>query len=588
MRGESRGRLRREITMSGSATGPVKRLLRFARPYRMSYLVAIIFFLIKDSPAWILPLVTAAIIDVVVGGSSPTELLLPAAIALGVLAQNFPTNMAYVHFSSRATRSLALDLREQIVDHLQRLRLSFHQRSGSAVIHTKLVRDVENVELMIQQTLPIALSGVFSLVGAIVMTALSVPIFLVIFGLVVPVGMALVIFFRRRSRLHNEAFRTQVEKFSTEVGDMSAMLPLARAHAIEQASLQRVSEQAGELKNRGVELDWLNGKFGALTWLSYQILGVVALVGAATLSLTGIVPVTPGQVVLVASYFAVIMGNAIGLLNILPVLARGLESLRSIGDIIEDEDVEANEGKRVLTDFDGRVQARNLTVALSGRDVLRGVDIDIAPGEFVALVGASGSGKTTLAWALLGLVRVRSGIVRLSGQNADEVDMRSVRGEVSLVTQEPVVMNAAVRDNVAFGRDVDDAAILKALRSSDLTDLATAEGLDTLLGTNGVVLSVGQRQRLAFARALYRSPKLLVLDEATSALDPTSQKALMRTLQRVRGKVSLLVIAHRLQTIKKADRIYVLDDGVVVEVGDHASLMAQGGHYSDLVRDGES
>lgn len=572
--------------MSQQALGPVRRLFRVARPYRWRYTWAIIFFLVKDSPAWVLPLATANIIDAVVSGVGLRHLVPPATLALVVLAQNYPMNMLYVRFSSRATRSLALDLREVITEHLQRLRLSFHQRQGASVIQTKIVRDVENVELMIQQTLPIALSSAFSLIGALVLTGITVPLFLGVFALVIPVGLGLVVFFRRRSRVHNERFRTQVERFSVEVGDMSAMFPLARAHAIEFSSMQKVQASANELRRRGVELDWLNGKFGALTWLSYQILGLCALVVAAAVAIAGIVPVTPGQVVLVASYFAVIMGNAIGLLNILPVLARGLESLRSIGEVLDDSDVESHEGKPAVDDFDGSVQVCGLAVTLSGQPVLRNITMAIAPGEFVALVGPSGSGKTTLAYSILGLVKTTSGTIHLGGHLIDDIDLRSIRRRISLVNQEPVVMNASVRDNVAFGRDIDDDRIREALRMADLGMFEAEGALDTILGIDGQDLSVGQRQRLAFARALYRQPRLLVLDEATSALDPTSQKALMNAMDRVRGGSSLLVIAHRLHTIRRANRIYVVDQGQIVESGNHDTLMAARGPYWDLVENG--
>lgn len=574
--------------MTSNNQGPIRRLFRLARPYAWSYGFAIFFFLVKDSPLWVLPLATANIIDAVVNQASVQQLTVPGILALAVLAQNYPTNMLYVRFSSRATRSMALDLREAMTEHLQRLRLSFHRRQGAAVIQTKIVRDVENIELMIQQTLPIALSSAFSLVGALVMTALSVPLFLVVFAFVVPIGLGLVVFFRRRSRAHNERFRTQVERFSVEVGDMTAMFPLARAHATESTSIEKVLESASELKRRGVELDWLNGKFGALTWLSYQVLGVVALLSAAAVAIAGVVPVTPGQVVLVASYFAVIMGNAIGLLNVLPVLARGLESVRSIGEVLDDLDVESNTGKTEVDNFDGSVQVTKLRVEIAGEAVLDDISLTIAPGEFVALVGASGSGKTTLAHSILGLVRANSGTIHLGGHLIEDIDLRSIRRRISLVDQEPVVMNATVRDNIAFGLEVDDAAIREALAMADLSLFNDEEGLATELGLEGKVLSVGQRQRLAFARALYRKPRLLVLDEATSALDPKSQKALVSAMESVRGEASLLVIAHRLQTVRSATRIYVLDQGKIVEFGTHEALMARRGHYRELLENGSS
>jgi ATP-binding cassette subfamily B protein len=186
----------------------------------------------KDSPSWILPVITAIVIDTVVANGPFTSLLILGLIAILVLAQNYPMNMIYVKRSSRATRSIAFELRTTLTEHLQKVTINFHQRVSGSVIQTKIVRDVENIELMIQQSLPIALSGTFSLIGALIVLALNVPLFLLVFAMVIPLGVGLVIIFRRKSRIQNEAFRSQVEQFSTQVAELSSMLPVVRSHAI--------------------------------------------------------------------------------------------------------------------------------------------------------------------------------------------------------------------------------------------------------------------------------------------------------------------------------------------------------------------
>lgn len=578
----------RETPPAAGAVGPIRRLRWVAKPHRRDYGLAVLFFIVKDSPVWILPLITAAVVDAVVTGAELAELAVIGTIGLVVLLQNYPMNMMFVRFSSRATRSLAFDLRERLTEHLQRIQLSFHRVTQSSVIQTKVVRDVENVELMIQQSLPIALSSTFSLLGALAMTALNVPLFLLVFIVVVPLAIALVIGFRRKSRSHNESFRTQVEKFSAEVEEMSTILPLARAHALEAASIEKVQQSASTLRSRGIELDRLNGKFGALTWLSYQVLGLVALIAAAALGLSGLVQITPGQVVLVASYFAVLMGNAIGLLNIMPIFARGLESLRSIGEILENSQLDRHSGRVELKNFSGAVAASKLTIRLGGKTILKDVDVEIAPGEFVAFVGPSGSGKTTLAHSLLGLIPPAKGTVRFDGVESARVDLKKLRRSISLVTQEPVLMNSSLRANVTFGLPEDDQAVISALLDAQLPELATEEALDLGMNLELRTLSVGQKQRIAFARAIYRRPRLLVLDEATSALDTVSESALIKTLDRVRGKVSIVVIAHRLRTVRRADRIYYLEDGRVREVGTHKQLMALRSGYYKLVKSGDN
>lgn len=563
--------------------GAIRILLRKAKPFRKDYSVAILAFLLKDSPAWVLPVLTAGIIDTVVAKGPIQNLYLFGGLALLVLVQNYPMNMIYVRKSSLATRSIAFNLRTSLTEHLQKLTLQFHQRVSSSIVQTKLVRDVENIELMIQQSLPIALSGTFSLIGALVVVALNIPIFLAVFGLVIPVGVLLVVIFRRKSKSKNEQFRSQVEEFSAQVGELSSMLPVVRAHAIESSATAWVNQSAEQLRRRGLELDWLNGSFGALAWLSYQILGVTSLLVAASFSIFEVFPISAGQVVLVATYFGVIMGTAIALLNILPSLAKGIESIRSIEEVLSSDDLERNEGKRELSTISGAISLRNVSVNLGGTEVLQDINLEIPANQTYAFVGPSGSGKTTLLYTLLGLVRPSSGDVFFDSQAMNSLDMRTVRRHVAYVPQESVLLDGSLRDNVALGLPADDQKITLALGLANLGTLVRHGGLDQTLGRSGTRLSVGQRQRLAIARALYREPRVLVLDEATSALDMDSERTIQKTLDGLNHEVTVILVAHRLATVRAADKICYLENGRVIEIGNHQELMEKHGAYYKMV-----
>jgi ATP-binding cassette subfamily B protein len=505
-------------------------------------------------------------------------------MAILVLAQNYPMNMIYVKRSSRATRSIAFELRTSLTEHLQKVTINFHQRVSGSVIQTKIVRDVENIELMIQLSLPIALSGSFSLVGALIVLAFNVPMFLLVFAMVIPLGVGLVILFRRKSRVQNEAFRSQVEQFSTQVGELSSMLPVVRAHAIESTAKQWVNESADQLRKKGVELDWLNGRFGALAWLSYQVLGVLSLIFAASVAVLNIIPITPGQVVLVATYFGVMMGTAIGLLNVLPSLAKGIESVHSIEELLASDELEKNEGKTRVDEISGFLSINNLTVEFGNKVVLDSISLEIPAKSTFAFVGPSGSGKTTLLHAILGLTRASTGDIYFDNQAMSEVDMRSVRSHLAYVPQESVILDGSLRDNVALGLVADDANIEKALAQANLSELLEKDGgLNQLIGRSGNRLSVGQKQRLAIARALYRKPKILVLDEATSALDMESERFVQKTLEDLSHRVTIIVVAHRLSTVQRADKICYLEAGKILETGTHEQLMDKKGSYHKMV-----
>ncbi|WP_422794953.1 ABC transporter ATP-binding protein [Sphingobium mellinum] len=220
-----------------------------------------------------------------------------------------------------------------------------------------------------------------------------------------------------------------------------------------------------------------------------------------------------------------------------------------------------------------------------GQAALHGISLDIAPGETVAIVGPSGAGKSTLIQLALRFYDPDSGVIRLNGVALPQADPAVVRGMMAMVPQDSVIFASSARDNLRFGRwDADDEDIWQAARAANAEDFLRAlpEGLDTYLGEGGARLSGGQRQRLSIARALLRDAPILLLDEATSALDAESERLVQEALGRLMIGRTTIVIAHRLATVRAADRIIVLDKGDIVEQGDHASLMTAKGLYARL------
>ena len=566
---------------------PIRTLAYLFRADRRRLALAVAVFTVKHSPIWLLPLITASIIDTVVQHQPVSGIWISTGIILFILLINYPLHVLYVRLLYGSVRRMGTDLRSALCTRMQQLSIGYHSRVSAGVLQAKVVRDVETVEQMVQQTAETGLGAITVLTGGLVIIGIRTPEFVPVFIVVVPVAALLVSRLKARLRTHNEQFRHEVETLSSRVTEMTRLIPVTRAHGLEGKALRRMDGTLRRLLTSGNRLDLLNGRFGSLAWVVLNVVGVLVLAGAALVSYYGAWGVTAGDVVMLSAFLTTLTNSTTTLTTLAPVITKGLESVRSVGEVLQAPELEDNEGKAELTALRGAVTFAGVgyTYGKGDRPAVRDFTLSVEPGETVALVGASGAGKSTVLNLVIGFIRPTSGRLLLDGTDMNTLDLRTYRRFLSVVPQESILFDGTIRENVAYGMDeADEETVREALRDANALEFVERlpQGPDTVVGERGARLSGGQRQRLAIARALIRDPKVLILDEATSALDTRSEALVQQALARLLRGRTTFVVAHRLSTVRGADRIVVMGDGRILETGTHEELLHGGGAYTEL------
>ena len=566
---------------------PMQILLGLYKGNYHKFFLAVIFFFIKHAPVWVLPIVTANIINDITSGSPETyqNIIIQAMIMIVLVALNIPMNYMYTRYKSLATRYAETGLRRALVRKLQQLSISYHKETQSGRLQSKIMRDVEAVETLSTQMFLSILNIALNIAIALIVTINKSLVVFIFFLLTTPIAAATMVFFRNVMKKRNNEFRKEMEETSARVMEMVELIPVTRAHALEEEEVQKMSGQLFAVAEKGYRLDVIQSLFGSVGWAIFQIFQVVCLGFTGFLAIKG--TVMPGDITLYQSYFATIVSQVSSLMSLIPTIAKGIESVNSIGEVLLEDDIEQNEGKEIIKDIYGEFDFKDVTFRYNNidRPVLHNLNLHVDKGETIALVGESGAGKSTILNLVIGFNQVNSGEVLIDGHNMKDIDLRSYRKYLAVVPQISILFSGTIRDNITYGVDnVDEATLDEIVKAANLTDLINSlpDGLDTMVGEHGGKLSGGQRQRISIARALIRNPKVIVLDEATSALDSISEKLIQEALNNLTKDRTTFIVAHRLSTIKDADKIAVIADGHCVEYGTYDELMNLKGEFYQM------
>ncbi|RMQ46954.1 ABC transporter ATP-binding/permease protein [Pseudomonas cichorii] len=493
-------------------------------------------------------------------------------------------NVLQARLFARLAKDIVYRIRLRLIERLKRISLREYESLGSGMVTTHLVTDLDTLDKFVGETLSRFLVATLTLAGTagiLVWMHWKLALLIMLFNpLVIFATVRLGKRVKQLKKLENDS----TSRFTQALSETLDAIQEVRAGNRQSFFLGRLGLRAREVRDYAVNSQWKSDASGRASGLLFQF-GIDIFRAAAMLTVL-FSDLSIGQMLAVFSYLWFMIAPVEQLLNLQYAYYAAGGALTRINELLAREDEPQYPG--VVDPFKGRdtvgIEVRGLSFGYGEERVLDQLNLSIAPGEKVAIVGASGGGKSTLVQLLLGLYSAQSGTIRFGGSSLQEIGLERVREHVAVVLQHPALFNDTVRANLTMGRDCSDEACWAALEVAQLesTIRQLPEGLDSVVGRSGVRLSGGQRQRLAIARMVLSEPKVVILDEATSALDAATEYNLHQALARFLRTRTTLIIAHRLSAVKQADRVLVFDGGRIAEDGDHQQLIADGGLYAKL------
>ncbi len=563
-------------------------IFRFLMPYKWAFILGLVFLLFSSLTLLTFPFVAGKLIDAaqgtewIVSDINSIALILVAILAIQSVFSFFRVWL-FALVSERSMRDIRLALYSRMV----RLPMTFFDKRRTGELISRITADVSLLQDTFSVTLAEFFRQIITLVAGVGFLLFNTPkltlFMLGTFPVLVLIAMVFGKFIRKLSK------KTQDE--------------LAAANVIVEETLQSISTvksfvgEAYESARYGKGLNSVVGvalrqaKFrGAfISFIIFALFGGIVGVMWYGASLVGSGEMSVGELVSFVLYTTFIGGSIAGLGDIYGQVQKAIGSSERVLEILDEE--AESEGGDIALDFKGKIDFKNLRFHYPTRpeiNVLKDLSFHVNPGEKVALAGHSGAGKSTIIQLLLRFYDIQNGSILVDDKNINNWDLKALRSKVGMVPQEVLLFGGSIRENISYAKpDASEEEIILAAKKANAWQFISKfpEGLETLVGERGVKLSGGQRQRVAIARAILKNPSILILDEATSSLDAESESLVQEALDELMKGRTTIIIAHRLATIRKVDRIYVLKDGEIIEEGNHQDLLKKDeGFYANLVR----
>jgi ATP-binding cassette subfamily B protein len=563
-------------------------LWRLTRPYRFRTFLSFFSLLAATATALAPPLLAKYALDDAINNQTGTNLFVVVSLFVFLALANWGMTYVETYMTGWVGERILADLRRQLFGHLQQLSLGFYERNRAGVLISRMTNDVEAIDQLVTDGVTTLAQSTLLLSGTAFLLIVLDPRLALATLIVIPFMVFASALFRSRSARAYSSVRERLGLVTATLAEDIAGMRMVQAFVRERRATENFRTVALDYRESNLQTVVLNGLyFPFVSLLATLALAIVLGYGGHLYLNDAIALTTLFAFMLYVNNFFDPIQQLSQLYNTFLSAAAALDKI--IGVLDEQPDVVDHPGAEPLARIAGHVRFEDVHFAYGrGDEVLHGIDLDVPAGTTVALVGHTGAGKSTIAKLLARFYEPTSGRLTIDGADLNDVAQESLRRQLGIVPQEGFLFAGTVAENVAFGRpDARPEDIVRAAQTVGAHEfiLRLEDGYETQLGERGSRLSLGQRQLVAFARALLADPRILILDEATSSVDIGTERTIEQALRTLLADRTAFVIAHRLSTIRDADLIVVLEHGQIIEKGSHNELLARRGLYTSLYGD---
>ncbi|TXK38018.1 ATP-binding cassette domain-containing protein [Pontibacter qinzhouensis] len=570
------------------------RVFRYVLPYKYKFIVGLVFLTFSSLTFMGFPYLVGKLFDTSAGASSTSfeniNLIALGLFAVMVLQGIF--SFFRVYFFAQVSENAVADIRRDLYSKFMLLPISFYEKRRVGEITSRITTDVAQVQDAMSITLAELFRQVMTLVvgvAIIMWTSIKLSLFMLA---TFPVLVGLAFVFGKRIKALSKKTQDELAQTNIIVEETLQAINTVKAFTNELFEVNRYKTTLARAVKTALSASYYRGAF--ISFIIVGLFGGIILViwYGATLVATG--EILPGDLISFVLYTVFIGASVGGLGDLYGKVQTSLGATERILEILTEAEEPTNRHRNLqapVPKLHGDISYHNVAFSYPTRpdlQVLRDININIRSGEKIALVGPSGAGKSTIVQLLMRFYDVSSGGITIDGHNIQNLDLSTLRGNIGIVPQEVLLFGGSIRENIAYGKPgATEAEVIAAAKKANAWQFIQSfpEGLETLVGERGIKLSGGQRQRIAIARAILKNPAILILDEATSSLDSESEHLVQQAMDELMQNRTTIVIAHRLATIRKVDKILVIDGGEIVEEGPHEVLsMNDNGIYANLLR----